>query len=188
MSTANLEKIRGIPGRLALGPSQAGLLTDYPHGGTALGTVESVDFAMGIRYRNVITEDWLEVVEKHRVAELPVFSFVLLDWDADVLARLGLTYTTGTGPASYQGAARLNGAAGPNKLTALDPLLFAPFDPKHPGLLIHRGLLSLEESATLRFAIGEPAVFPLIVEPTRTNSTPARLWQCDLLDQLEVGS
>lgn len=187
MSTANLEKIRGIPGRLALLPTQAGLLTDYPHGGTALGTVEAVSFRFGWRHRDVVAEDWLEVVETHRVASFPVFAFTLLDWDQDVLSRLGITFTTGAGPASYQGANRLNGGDAPNKLTALDPILFSPFDPKAPGLLIHRPLMHPLDGEQLRLAVNELASIPLVVKPTRTSSTPPRLWQCDLLEQLEVG-
>lgn len=185
MASLDLTRALRNPGRLVLSPTSTAPGTTYPYGGTALGYVKQVRLRWGIAYHRVIAEEWNEFTETDRIGEFPILAFVLEQWDDDLTKRVFPLVTTTGSPSGLADIARIDGGAGPAKVAAMEPLLFAPFDPKHKAVYLRRPEPELEAQAQLELALIQDAVFPLVVVATRDASwatTPP--WQVDKLEHL----
>ena len=183
MSTADPRRALLIPGRLCLNPSTIYPGT-FPFGGTALGLKSEAAFSYGVSYRNVVAEEFGEVSEVVRIEDRPVFSFVLQQWDNDVIQAFFPSVTTSSSPSGITGISRINGGARPGLVTAMSPLLFAPYDPTSKAVLIHRPVPMLNETAKLNLSLKDPAVFALMVIATKDSN--GKSYQVDLLEHLAL--
>lgn len=181
MAAIDLERAFRNPGRLALNPSSL-YSTAYPGNGTALGLVRDVEFDWGLRYTPVVAEEWGETAEQVRVGEFPTIAVTLYQWDADVVQNVFPSVTTSSSPSGLDGISRINGAARPGLVTALNPIVFWPDDPRHPAVLIHRPLPRVV--APVRFIRDDEMALVLVFDATRNSSD--KMYQVDLLEHLAL--
>lgn len=183
MAALDLARVFRVPGNLVLGPTTLGATPSYPYGGTALGYVDEVELDWGLRYVPVVAEEWGETTEELRVGEFPVIALTLKQWDAAVISSVFPSVTTTGSPSGIKdGMQRINGGARPGIVTAMSPLLFAPADPNHPGVIFYRPIPRLAESAKLALSLRDDAVFPLVFVATRDSND--KVYQLDRLEHL----
>lgn len=181
MAAIDLARVLRVPGRLALNPGTIYPGT-YPFGGTALGKVSEVELDWGLRYVPVVAEEFGEAVEDLRVSELPLLAFTLEQWDSDTIQKIFPSVKTSGSPSGIGGISRINGGARPGFVTALDPILFTPDDPRHPGVLFHRPLP--EVARPISFSLEEESFFFLLLRATRDSN--GNVYQVDLLEHLSL--
>jgi hypothetical protein len=186
MATQDLARVLNNPGRLIVAPTSTGIGSSYPYGGTPLGVVKRARLRWGIRYENVVAEEWGEAIETIRTGERPLLAFLLEQWDDDAIRKFFPRVTLTPSPAGLTDMVRIDGAAGPGYVAAIDPILFAPFDPSHKAIFFRRPIARLLDDAETAFAVDETAAFPFVFEAQRDqawSSVPP--WQVDRLEHLQ---
>lgn len=134
MASANLQDCFRVPGRLAIGPSQAGLLQAFPHGGTEVGRISEAFVAETEEITPILSEARGKIVGAVRGSVTYVVGFTLLQWDPDGYGLVFRTTTTSAG--GYQGVKTIEGST-PGNVSATSKLIFSPDDPRHPAVLIY---------------------------------------------------
>lgn len=148
MSTPNVANLLRVPGRFSHSPTNLSL--PYPHGGTAIGTCEGVDFAPVQIHRPITGEEYGgQQVSGVYCGEQPRIYATLMEYDADALAILFPCYVAGTsgGPSltvdvnsSVRAGSRLDDLA--------RVLVFTPDSPDstQPWLLARRAVPMIDEA------------------------------------------
>jgi len=167
MSTPNVANLLRIPGRFSHSPTS--LSTAYPHGGTAIGTCEGVEFSFSqIRAPITAEEFGGQQVDAVYAGEQPRIYATLMEFDADALAALFPCDLAGTsgGPAltadvnsSVRAGSRLGDIA--------KVVVFTPDSPDatQPWLLARRAVPMIDEAIRIaqrgNVSWGAPVVWAL---------------------------
>jgi hypothetical protein len=154
MSTPDISKVLRLPGRLSHTPTS--LATAYPHGGTALGTVGSLDLVPRETPFAVTAEEWggtpSEFVSGGTIWLLEA---KLREFDADALSILFPGYASGArgGPTLQIRAATNASRAGQNLGALLSRVLVFTPDAvdDFPLVIFRRAVPAIAESAKLAF-------------------------------------
>ena len=173
MATPDISKLLRIPGRLSHTPTS--LASAYPHGGTAIGTVGSVDFRLNAAPFEVTAQEWSgAVIDLIETTPRPVFDFTLREvLDIAALAAMFPCYVVGAqgGPIlkfNVAGAVRGGFKIGASLSFVV---VFTPDSPDdHPFLILRRAVPAIQESAVLAFRGSQEVGIPLRFYAT-PNST-----------------
>jgi len=151
-------------GRLSINPTN--LATDWPHGGTGLGSVAEVSVAPNVIAESISAEEFGTIVEALELGQSWTFGAFLRNvTDSAVLTTLFGDTSAGTSGRKivwHRTASR----AGTLLSSRSVKLLFTPDDASGDAVLFYRALPLLEESAELAMQIepilGVPALFRAI--------------------------
>lgn len=177
MGAADLAKLnRRMPGRLYSNPT-----TLSGTSGTELARVREVRFRWGAVHEPVIDEAWGEQVERHRIASVPFFAFILEAWDDDALTRAFPKVDVTAGA-----SARVEGGAATGMIPAGDKLIYVSTDATL-GLAIYlrRPVICPEESMESAFHLKSLNLMALVAYPLRDSAyaTTAH-WQVGRLSRI----
>lgn len=157
MATANVRNIIRLRGRLCWNPTD--LLTDFPHGGTALGLTRSGIFHLGVKTTLNKAEEWGGVVSKaYYSGEEPFLAAVLRELDNDALSAIFPNTAAGsvTGDRVITlspGDDTLN-RAGYDLTGKQGKLLFSPSNPdRHPFILLYNAIPAVQETTELQLSM-----------------------------------
>lgn len=179
MSAPDLSKILRVPGRLSHSPTS--LSTDYPHGGTALGTVGALDL-LPIDTPFVVTAEEFGGSPVDAVSGGPfwVLDGVLREYDADALAILFPCYAAGArGGPTVQIRATTSGTRAGQRLGASlsRVIVFTPDAvDDYPLVVIRRAVPAIQDTARLAFRGNDPAGLPVRWYATPDSSARIADW------------
>jgi len=176
MSTPNVENLLRIPGRFSHSPTS--LSTAYPHGGTAIGTCEGVDFALGQGHVPITGEEYGgQPVDAVYCGEFPRIYATLMEFDPDALAALFPCYLAGaSGGPSLTVDVNSSVRAGSRLGDLAKVVVFTPDSPDatQPWLLARRAVPMIDQTIRLaqrgNVSWGAPVMWML------TPDTSARVY------------
>lgn len=187
MATSDARNILRGGGRLVSGPTN--LASAFPHGGTALGEVRSIEFVPDVQIRQILRESFGgAVVDDIELAHRAILLGVLRTWDADLLTLLfpntaaGATARIVNGNA--KGTIRSGERIGPGRSAKILYVANAPT--RDPSLLLFRAIPRVDSAA--RIALGIPQGFglPFVFEGTPDDNASARVYQQGKLAELTL--
>lgn len=180
MATADPRNAFRVPGQLCIGPTQNGLLSAFPHGGTSLGLVRDVRVEEEEEVATIDDEARGQVNGVVRGMARYRLGFIVSGWDDDALNAFYRTTTTSAG--GYTGARTLL-AAQPGVVTAGSALLFSPRDTRHPAVVV-LAPVPFARARTLRFGPSDDLEIAVLCWATRdSNGNDIRI---DLLEHLSL--
>jgi len=145
MASPDVTAIYRVPGRLCYGPTTDPPTDDYPHGGTALGVVSYLTVSVEKRYERCVAAEYGGELENviDCGEDLRLFG-LLRQWDEDAYTLLFPDVDTGAGggflvdaPGDYPNA----GLALSSKEVKL---LFSPYGPEDPALIVYAAIPRLQ--------------------------------------------
>lgn len=180
MAAPDLNTIIRCPGRLCINPSA--FTAAWPHGGQGLGAVQDIVFKPG-RSSTILREESYgnEVYDIVDLGESVVVAAALKSWDADAVAALFPSTTTGSVsrkrgifypyPTVQGGTAGGTFRPGTMRSNSAVRLLFTPNDTaKYPGIYLYNALPMVEEAAQIRLTLEEDGLIPVVFYGTRDQS------------------
>jgi len=184
MSTADSRTILRVAGRLCKDPTD--LSAAFPHGGTALGLVASVEFTPVMARAEIRAEEYGgEIIEIVEQAERVVFVCVARGYDSDMLSTIFRDTATGSGTGGLvvtNDSTRRGGELGSASTVKL---LYSPKDTEqHPALLIYKAVPLTDPTIQLQMSIGEELGVAAVFTGIRDGS--GRLYQWGRLEDLTV--
>ena len=178
---ANIQRIRG---KICSGPTDA--TAAYPHGGTALGLVGSVEWRIIPIRGEVTAEEYhgqtIEIIEG---AENVLLAAVLREWDSDAIAALFPSTSTSTTSGKVSASRTYTTTRGALGSSRAVKLLFSPqATEEHPALLLYRAVPLITEQASMAYSLDREWQMPVIFQglPDATG----RIYQSALLEDLTL--
>lgn len=169
MATKDVGRHLYVPGRLAVGVTD--LTIAFPHGGTDLGSVQSIELEVTREAETLRTMEFgTEVVEVVDLGQTYTIAAALRGWDEDALnivfpSTTELAATSGRRFVSFPGASRAGALLSASSVV----LAFSPDDPEtYPGVLFHRAIPLTEESATLSLALRTEGTIGVVFRAIRS--------------------
>lgn len=185
MATEDVTRCLSVPGRLAYAPTQGGLLTAFPHGGTALGAIADVAVQREEEFYIETAEEYGQDVGAVRGRERWALAFTLVQYDPDALALIYNTSTTSV--AGYQSAKTVKESV-IGAVTPLSPIVFSPYDTDQPAVLIYAPIPYTGNAAQkLDLVIDKGLEIAIVLLATR-HSTIGRVISIDKLEQLNLSA
>ena len=184
MGAADVEKVLRAPGQLCINPTDLTIV--FPHGGTSLGALEAALVQPFKLTEEIISPSRNDVAEWLYLGESWKLSAILRQQDDDV--KTTLFENTSVGAVTGERVVNARGTVLPGSPLSARAvqLCFSPFNPTHPGVLFHRALPALEETAELNFSMFTDLSFAalFVAIPSGTNGRPADYGRLADLDAL----
>ena len=153
-----------VPSRLCVGPTDLSL--PFPHGGTALGIIHSLELRFITRYDEVKAFEYGgEVVVGVDCGFYGILGTLLKQCEDDALATI-FPYTA-IGVSGHRVVEHPGETEGKLASNRAITLLVSPYNPDHPGILLPQAIPLLELPATLKFAVIEQLAVPAFFRAQR---------------------
>jgi hypothetical protein len=157
------------PGRLSINPVALGA---YPHGGLGLGPVKAISLKPGMRYKEIVAEEYAERVEVIAGDVGWAMAAVLRSYDSDALTRLFPVTAVGVSGAivvRHPNELDANAArAGRLMSSAAITVVFTPDSPAHhPGAILHRAIPLVDEAAAMSLSLSSEWGLAVMFLPIR---------------------
>lgn len=180
MSQPDLSRILRNDGALYYNPTTFGANPTAPFGGKRMGFIQDVEVHWNIRTRRRRAPDTNRVYEIALSGQEAELSFTILQWDPELYSLGFPRVVSGTGPSGLQDMSRVEGAGQPRVLPVLNPILFAPNDPRNLAVLFLRPEPDPAVIDRMRLLLSEDNVTPLMFTATLNSN-----WNSLYVDKLE---
>lgn len=150
----------------------------WPHtGGTALGSVQRVQYDPGLRYSPGLREEERgEVFEVLYMGGQPLVQLRIVTNDADALAKAFPNTATVTGSTVVRWHAGTVSAGGRMSSVALSPLLIETDDADHYSLVLYKAIPLVVQRQDVRFSAREPQTVTVTFLGLRTSGDKIAEW------------
>jgi hypothetical protein len=170
VSAPDLAEVLLNEGWLYYAPTTFGANPTAPFGGTLLGYVRDVQVRHGIKTRRRRAPDMQRVYEVALTGQECDLAFTLEQWDRDLVPVVFPRVVTTGSPSNLPGMMRVGHSGQPRVLPAVEPVLFAPKDPRHLAALFLRPIPDPAAMGALDLARNDPAVTSIVFTASLNSS------------------
>lgn len=187
MATSDARNILRGGGRLVVSPTSVG--GAFPHGGTELGEVRSIEFVPEVQTRQILRESiGGAVVDDIQLGERAVLVGILRSWDSDILSVLFPVSAAGGSGRIINGHAK--GTVRPGELIgparSVKLLYVANAPTRDPSLVLYRALPRMDSAARIALSIPQGFGLPFAFEATPDSTASAKIYQMARLSDITL--